>query len=191
MRSHLFSLHLHHVDLHKICLDALQVMLLQDELGMAGRALALLTNITVDAGQRFSRYNFFEQFAVPKTPNQAQAGCGELNLVNAMAPIKIARLVFGLDDTNPKETVLRPRLPPGWSRAVATNWPVLVAGSNGLQTVRINATVTAGSLGGASGFELRVEEGKLLAALCVRLGSAKAGYHWRNQTLVASSSFIE
>ena len=158
---------------------------------MAARALRLLANITVDAGQRYSKYNFFEQFSVPKTVNQARAGCGELNLVNAMAPIKIARLVFGLDDTNPKETILRPRLPPGWSQAVAKNWPVLVAGSNGLQTVRINATVTAGSMGGASGFELRVEEGKSLPAFSVRLGSAKTGYHWRNQTQVASSSFME
>ena len=70
---------------------ALQVMLMQDELEMAGRGLALLANITHDAGQKYSAYNFFEQFAVPKSPNQARVGCGELNLVNVMAPIKIAR----------------------------------------------------------------------------------------------------
>eukprot|EP01052_Picozoa_sp_SAG31_P014672 SAG31_NODE_920_length_10987_cov_4.682757_3_plen_744_part_00 len=166
---------------------ALQVMLLQDELGMAARALRLLANITVDAGQHYSKYNFFEQFSVPKTPNQARAGCGELNLVNAMAPIKVARLVFGLDDTNPKETILRPRLPPGWSQAVATNWPVLVAGRNGLQTVRISVTVTADSEGGATDFVVKVEEGESLPALCVRLGSAEKGYHWQNQTRVAST----
>ena len=70
---------------------ALQVMLMQDELEMAGRGLALLANITHDAGQKYSAYNFFEQFAVPKSPNQATVGCGELNLVNVMAPIKVAR----------------------------------------------------------------------------------------------------
>jgi len=38
-------------------------------------------------------------------------------------------MVFGLDDTDPQQTILRPRLPPGWGKAVATNWPVLVMGA--------------------------------------------------------------
>ena len=169
---------------------ALQVMLMRDELDMAQRALALLANITLDAGQRYSRYNFFEQFSVPRTPNQAQVGCGELNLVNAMAPIKVARLILGLDDSDPQSTVLRPRLPPGWTEATATGWPVLVTtvpstktGQN-LRTVRINITVTANAADGwgASDVKLTVEGGARLPRLSVRLGSKRKGFSWRNYT---------
>jgi hypothetical protein len=167
---------------------ALQVLLMQDELGMAARALSLLANITFGAGQRYSQYNFFEQISVPRTPNQAKVGCGELNLVNAMAPIKIARLILGLDDTDPQSTMLRPRLPPGWDRLVATYWPVHVADTNYPtgrdvhRVVRVNITVTAGLEGGASDVTLSVYGGRVLPRLCVRLGSATQGFRWRNFT---------
>jgi hypothetical protein len=161
----------------------------QDELGMARRALTFLANITLDAGQRYSKYNFFEQFAVPRTPNQSQVGCGELNLVNAMAPIKVARLILGVDDTNPAATVLRPRLPPGWSEATATHWPVLILTLGGMRTVRVNISVTADEDGGASDVQLSVEGGQSLPRLSVRLGSSQAGFHWRNYTNVTHLTF--
>lgn len=64
----------------------------------------------------------------------------------------------------------------------ATQWPVLVSSGGGLRTVRVNVTVTADAEGGAGDFQLSVEGGESLPRLCVRLGSAEKGYHWRNST---------
>ena len=167
---------------------ALHCMLLQDELAMAGKALGFLANYTKDAGQRYSRYNFFERMEAPPLPNMAQVGCGELNLVNAMAPIKAARIVLGVDDTNLEETVLRPRLPPGWGRAVATDWPVLVSSlERGQRVVRVNITVVAGAAGGAQSVTVEVAAGEVVPRLCVRLGS-RAPFRYHNRTNVTAAT---
>ena len=60
------------------------------------------------------------------------------------------------------------------------------AGDDGLRTVRVNITVTAGAEGGAKSFQLSVEGGQSLPRLCVRLGTAQKGFHWANRTDVRS-----
>ena len=60
------------------------------------------------------------------------------------------------------------------------------AGAGGLRTVRVNITVTAGAEGGAKDYQLSLEGGQSLPRLCVRLGTAQAGFHWANHTDVRS-----
>ena len=52
------------------------------------------------------------------------SGCGALNLVCVSEPLKVARLIMGVDDTRGDEDRLVPRLPQGWTRAEALDWPV-------------------------------------------------------------------
>jgi len=134
---------------------ALQAMLLMDRLEMAGRALDFLAEATAEPppGNRLDRsspYHFYERIYLPEllaawtSPvNQRKdqpdwiangfdgrffdQGCGALNLVNVAEPLKIARLLLGVDDSDPSETRLVPRLPPAWTGMQAENWPVLTA----------------------------------------------------------------
>jgi hypothetical protein len=82
--------------------------------------------MTHDKGQRRSPYLFHERMYCPPLPDAARKGCGELNLVCASEPLKIARLILGIDDRPGEPLRLVPRLPKGWSRCQARDWPVLL-----------------------------------------------------------------
>ena len=156
---------------------ATHYMLLNDDLVGAGRAIRFLANATAHGGQTLKSTYFFERMQAPfLTPEMAkgvpfmpmaQWGCGELNLVGVEAPTKTARLLLGLDDTNLTLTRLLPRLPPGWTRATATNWPVITA--HGL--LRVDLLVTADpATGGCKSVRVDVLDGGQIAALQIRLG---------------------
>ena len=52
-------------------------------------------------------------------------GCGALNLVNVAEPLKIARLILGIDDSDPADLRWIPRPPHGWQGLEASSWPIL------------------------------------------------------------------
>jgi hypothetical protein len=105
---------------------AMQVMLLFDKLDMAGKTLAWLANTTYDPVpgyklRRDSPYYFYERAYSfdPADKVNLDEGCGALNLVNVSEPLKVARLLLGVDDLDPELVRIIPRpLPIGreWKR---------------------------------------------------------------------------
>lgn len=123
---------------------ALQTMLLSGKLDMAGHGLDFLTHATYDAPDltfpngRLSPYYFYERLYAPgaKGKTELATGCGPLNLVNVTEPLKIARLIAGIDDTSLADLRIMPRLPPGWSAVHAENWPVRT--KNGISRIDVS-----------------------------------------------------
>ncbi len=102
----------------------LQSCLLLNRLDLVETGLHGLATWTHNQGQRRSPYFIFEQWRLPPVANMAQIGCGELNLVNVTETLKVARMIFGVDDRVPGKLHLVPRLPPTWNEAVAERVPV-------------------------------------------------------------------
>jgi hypothetical protein len=110
---------------------AIQTMLLFDNMTMAGKALSWLANATYQPVPEYklhrdSPYYFYERTyspdAVGKIP--LDEGCGALNLVNVSEPLKISRLMLGVDDHSSEDVDIIPRIPPGWKGVEAHNWPI-------------------------------------------------------------------
>jgi hypothetical protein len=106
---------------------ATQALLLFDRSAQAARALDGLAEHTFDKGQRRSPYLFHERMYAPPRPLAARDGCGELNLVCACEPLKVARLVAGFDDHDPAHPVWIPRLPQHWTKGEVADWPLLTS----------------------------------------------------------------
>lgn len=122
---------------------AIQDLLLTDHLDQAAHALDFLAQATYRPVEgyelhRASPYYFYERLYSPEVKGKQtpEVGCGALNLVNVAEPLKDARLIVGLDDTDPAVLRLIPRLPTGWTGYDARHWPVVT--SRGLATVSIN-----------------------------------------------------
>jgi hypothetical protein len=95
-----------------------------------------------------------------------------LNLVNVAGPLKVARLILGVDDSDPSTTVLLPRLPPSWKNMEAHNWPILT--NHGV--VRADISFTASGKGAVIRMTMRDKDS--LTHLRVRMPSS-VGYVWR------------
>ena len=113
---------------------ALQTMLLFDRLDLADKSLRWLANATYEATpqpfnqlSRTSPYHFYERTYSPDAPGRVEfeEGCGALNLVNVTEPLKVARLMLGVDPTARDEVRIMPRLPQCVTRIEAKNWPLL------------------------------------------------------------------
>lgn len=92
-----------------------QMMLLYDKPATAGKALSWLANATYDPEheykvRRSSPYYFYERTYSPDAVGKIklEEGCGALNLVNVSEPLKISRLLLGVDDLNPDVMQLIP-----------------------------------------------------------------------------------
>lgn len=92
-------------------------------------------------------------------------GCEDLNLVCAAEPLKIARLILGVDDTRADETRLVPRLPPSWTGAKAVNWPIHT--SAGV----VHADIQVRREGKDLHVRIAVADGKRIPKLAIRRGS--------------------
>ena len=117
---------------------ALQSMLLLNKLAMAGHGLHFLAWATYKSPHevfsfrkwhygRESPYYFYERLYSPDAYHKIlmTAGCGPLNLVNVSEPLKVARLIAGVDDTSLEQVRIIPRVPPTWSGYRMKNWPIL------------------------------------------------------------------
>ena len=131
---------------------ALQTMLLFDRLDLADKSLRWLANATYEATpqpmnqlSRTSPYHFYERTYSPDAPGRVdfEEGCGALNLVNVTEPLKVARLMLGVDPTSPLEVKIVPRLPQYVTRIEARNWPLLT--TEGI--VRADLTIERGPEG--------------------------------------------
>ena len=155
---------------------ALQDMLLFDSLPMAGHGLDFLAEETYKSPNivfgfrkenygRLSPYYFYERMYSPEAKGKIEmtAGCGPLNLVNVSEPLKVARLIAGVDDTSLKEVRVIPRLPPAWTGYYAKDWPILT--SHGL----VRADITYEENEGVVTFVLMVKQGGKIPRLAMRL----------------------
>jgi hypothetical protein len=111
---------------------AIQTMLLLDRLDEAERALTYLIEATYAPPEgykvdRASQYWFYERMLAPEFPNirEFDQGCGALALVNVCEPLKVGRLIAGIDDTQADQVLIRPRIPGHWQGYQAENWPIL------------------------------------------------------------------
>ncbi len=152
---------------------ALQTMLLYDRLDLADKALRWLAHATHDAPPqphyrltRTSSCHFYERTYSPDAPGQVELeeGCGALNLVTVMEPLKIARLLLGVDATARGAVRIVPRLPASVSRIEARQWPLLTATG----VVRADLTVEREEVDGLR-FECRVSGGAVIPDLSIRL----------------------
>jgi hypothetical protein len=140
---------------------------------------------------RDSDYWFYERYYTPDAVGQVnmEEGCGALNLVCVMEPLKIARQILGVDDapglggafTNLAAGGLAqshgririiPRLPLGWTYLEARQVPVLT--SDGL--ARADVGVTATREGGIK--DVTIHADHPLGQVVVRLGTARQP-EWR------------
>jgi hypothetical protein len=138
---------------------------LLDQEDDARRAIEGLAAMAYNKGQRRSPYYFYERMYCPPVADAARKGCGELNLVCAAEPLKIARLILGIDDRPGEPLRLVPRLPAGWNHMEARDWPVLLP--EGL--ARANITMSHGSEG--MRFSLAFADGRRVPQAHLRLGS--------------------
>jgi hypothetical protein len=155
---------------------ALQDMLLFDKLDMAGRGLNFLAEDTYKSPHmvfslnqyhydRLSPYYFYERMYSPDALGKIEltAGCGPLNLVNVAEPLKVARLIAGVDDTSLNQVRIIPRLPPEWSGYHMEDWPICT--SHGMVRADISFVRTNGMIN----FVLYVKDGGAIPKLAVRL----------------------
>jgi hypothetical protein len=168
---------------------AIQTMLLFDNLTMADKALSWLANATYHPVpeymlHRTSPYYFYERTyspdAVGKIP--LDEGCGALNLVNISEPLKVSRLILGVDDSSPQAILILPRLPDSWKGIEAHNWPILT--NNGLA----RADIAFEKKGAGADFTLKLAAGEL-DDLRVRMPSSK-GDVWHEVKHEQSVHFV-
>ncbi len=165
---------------------ATQVMLLFDRLNMAGKALSWLADATYRPNpgytlHRASPYYFYERTYSPDAVGKIklEEGCGALNLVNVSEPLKVSRLILGVDDLEPGVVLLVPRIPPQWMGVDARNWPILTP--RGI----VRAHIRYERRGAGAQLSLRLEPGEIIDDLKIRMPSKK-GYVWREELHVAA-----
>jgi hypothetical protein len=165
-------------------------MLLTDNMTMAGKALSWLVNATYRPVPEYklhrdSPYYFYERTyspdAVGKIP--LDEGCGALNLVNVSEPLKISRLMLGVDDHSLREVDLIPRIPPGWKGVEARNWPIRT--SSGV----VRANILYQKTNSGAEFTLTLAPGEQIDNLRVRM-SAKNGFVWRAVKHARTAHFV-
>lgn len=165
-------------------------MLLSDEMAMAGKALSWLATATYRPVPEYqlhrdSPYYFYERTyspdAVGKIP--LDEGCGALNLVNVSEPLKISRLMLGVDDHSSHQVNLIPRIPPAWKGVEAHNWPIRT--SNGV----VRADILYQKTGSAVELTLTLSPGEQIDDLKVRLPE-KGRFVWREMKHVRTARFI-
>lgn len=153
---------------------AIQDLLLFDDSARAAKALHFLAADTYRpldgyVVHRESPYYFYERMYSPEAVGKVklEEGCSALNLVNVAEPLKVARLIVGLDDHDPAVLSLVPRLPDGWSGFQARHWPV--------HTVHGVAWVDFDLERGPRGTHLHLQSSRPIESLVLRL---RQGERW-------------
>lgn len=120
-------------------------------------------NAKVDFGAPDSTFWFSERNFSPDFIWQKDIGCGKLNLVNVAEPMKLARMMVGIDDRYSETVNIVPRIPKSWTGVKACNW--LVKTTDGV--VRIDMTFER-KTDGKFFLILNVKDGKSIPNLIVR-----------------------
>jgi hypothetical protein len=108
-----------------------------------------------------------------------EEGCGALNLACVSEPLKVSRLLLGLDDTLWPSVRIIPRIPSSWKGVEAKNWPIRTGRGVARADVLFERKGTGAQL------TLKVTSGQQLDDLKVRMPSAN-GYAWREQKHVSA-----
>ena len=160
---------------------AIQTMLLYDKLEMADKALSLLANATYNPIPQYqlhraSPYYFYERIYSPDAVGKLalEEGCGALNLVNVSEPLKVSRLLLGVDDSTRESVRIIPRLPPSWRGVEARHWPIRTRDGVVRADIHFEKKETGAEL------SLKLASGQRIGDLKVRMPS-KNGYVWREQ----------
>jgi hypothetical protein len=169
---------------------ATQVMLLYDKLDMAAKAVGWLANATYDPApeyklRRSSPYYFYERTYSPDAIGKIKLdeGCGALNLVNVSEPLKVSRLLLGVDDLLSGSVQIVPRIPPEWKGVEAAHWPIWTGRAT------VSAHIQFERNGSGAEFNLRLPHGQQIDSLRVRMPS-KDGYVWREAKNASSVHFV-
>jgi len=169
---------------------AIQTMLLSDDLAMADKALSWLASATFRPIpeyelHRASPYYFYERMYPPEAVGKVklEEGCGALNLVNVAEPLKVSRLILGVDDSAPDFVQIVPRIPPSWKGVEARNWPIRT------RTGIVRANILYQSEGSGARITLKIAQGERIDDLKVRMPS-KSGFLWREEKNVGSVHFV-
>lgn len=114
---------------------ALQASLLFDRLEVTDKLISYLAEATFQPPKgykldRDSGYHFYERYLSHdfKDIEEFDQGCGALNLVNVAEPLKVSRMIAGIDDTAVGKVKIIPRIPPSWKGYKAAHWPILACG---------------------------------------------------------------
>lgn len=166
---------------------AIEDMLLSDKMAMAEKGLSFLAEATYSPPYplpRDSRYYFYERYYSPDAVGKVAlaAGCGALNLVNVTEPLKIARLLLGVDDESGSDVEIVPRLPPGWDRIEAANWPIKT--HHGIA----RASITFVRSGEGYKLTIKLAPGQSMDHLRVRM-PGKDGFSWYHRDGVRRAKF--
>jgi hypothetical protein len=160
---------------------AIQAMLLFDDLAMTDKGLSWLASATVRPIpeyqlHRASPYYFYERMYPPDAVGKVklEEGCGALNLVNVAEPLKVSRLILGVDDSAPDFVQVLPRIPPSWKGVEARNWPIRT------RTGIVRADILYHRSGSGATFTLKIAQGEQIDDLKVRMPS-KSGFLWREE----------
>ncbi|MBN1901854.1 hypothetical protein JW926_11080 [Candidatus Sumerlaeota bacterium] len=143
---------------------ALQYMLLSDRLTMAGKALDWLARVT---NQGAHPEWFVEQMNYP-----FEKGNYFLNVVNVSEPLKVARLILGVDDARLDEARLIPRPIGAITSIEANNWSIRT--SAGVVQADIKYELKKGKMS----VSIRVRDGKTIPALKLRVPEGDA-FVWK------------
>jgi hypothetical protein len=169
---------------------AIQFMLLFDKMVMADKALDWLANATYDPVpeytlHRASRYYFYERTYSPDAVGKValDEGCGALNLVNVSEPLKVSRLLLGVDDSSLQSVRIIPRIPDGWKGVEARNWPIRTRGGV------VRADILFEKKGTGAELTVKLAPGQTIDDLKVRMPSAN-GYVWREHKHAVGVHFV-
>ena len=120
-------------------------------------------NAAVDFNRSPSAFWFTERNFSPDYKGVKDIGCGKLNLVNVAEPMKLARLMLGIDDRYSEEVRMVPRLPDSWIGMQASNW--LVKTKQGVVSVDV---IFERNQEGGFDLQLTIEEGQIIPYIDVR-----------------------
>jgi len=160
-------------------------MLLLDKMEMAEKSITWLATSTYQPIaeytelERDSPYYFYERSYSPDIVGKMklEQGCGALNLVNVTEPLKVARLIIGVDDYSSDEVKIGLRVPSSWTGYEAINWPMQTP------TGMIIADLRYKKVDGKITFEINVKRGKQIPNLAIRFVTAK-GIVWEKRNSV-------
>lgn len=128
-----------------------------------------------------STFWFTERNFSPDFKGKIDKGCGKLNIVNVAEPLKLARIMLGIDDRYSDTVRLVPRLPETWTGIEAHNWPVKT--KEGVVCVDLTIQKRTGK---QSVIQLKVLDKKTIPNLVIKFPDGKRKVYKRSDRVTSS-----